>query len=129
MLTDKTWLNGDNILLESGSRGNDIVLTLDINLQQEVEKILEQQLVKAKREANTEYYNKSFVVYSKLFFISLFFIVVGCIKLFSAAVKYVVSAVKLSIFFLSLYNYTTEKTFNQIVSKWKVNPETKICER
>ena len=25
----------------------------------------------------------------------------------------------LSIFFLSLYNYTTEKTFNQIVSKWK----------
>ncbi|MBE6138244.1 MAG: penicillin-binding protein 2 [Firmicutes bacterium] len=53
---------GDNILLEEGKRGNDIVLTIDIDLQIEVEKILEQELVKAKKEANTEYYNKSFVV-------------------------------------------------------------------
>jgi len=56
--------SGDNILLESGSRGNDIMLTIDINLQRDVEKILEQQLIMAKKEANTEYYNKSFVVIS-----------------------------------------------------------------
>lgn len=56
--------NGDNILLESGSRGNDIVLTIDINLQKAVEEILEEQLIRAKKEANTEYYNKSFVIIS-----------------------------------------------------------------
>jgi len=56
--------NGDNILLEAGSRGNDIVLTIDINLQKAVEEILEEQLKRAKGEANTEYYNKSFVVIS-----------------------------------------------------------------
>ena len=54
----------ENILLESGSRGNDIVLTIDIKLQQEIERILEEQLRIAKGEANTEYYNKSFVVIS-----------------------------------------------------------------
>ena len=54
--------SGENILLEEGSRGNDIVLTIDINLQSEVEKILEKELIRAKGEANTEYYNKSFVI-------------------------------------------------------------------
>ena len=56
--------DGDNILLEPGSRGNDIVLTIDINLQQAIEEILEEQLRRAKEEANTEYYNKSFVIIS-----------------------------------------------------------------
>lgn len=56
--------SGDNILLEAGSRGNDIVLTIDINLQTAVENILEEQLRKAKTEPNTEYYNKSFVIIS-----------------------------------------------------------------
>lgn len=49
-------------LIEEGSRGNDIVLTIDIKLQQEVEKILEEELIKAKSEPNTTYYNRSFVV-------------------------------------------------------------------
>lgn len=56
--------NGDNILLEEGSRGSDIVLTIDIDLQQEVERILEEQMRRAKTERNTEYYNKSFVIIS-----------------------------------------------------------------
>ena len=54
--------NGEKILKEEGKRGNDIVLTIDIELQKQVEKILEKQLLKAKKEPNTEYYNKSFVV-------------------------------------------------------------------
>lgn len=56
--------SGDNILLEAGNRGSDIVLTIDINLQKAVEEILEEQLKRAKGEANTEYYNKSFVIIS-----------------------------------------------------------------
>lgn len=54
--------NGSKTLITEGKRGNDIVLTIDIELQQTVEKILEEELIKAKSEANTEYYNRSFVI-------------------------------------------------------------------
>ena len=54
--------NKDKLLLTEGIRGNDIVLTIDITLQQEVERILEEQLIRAKSEVNTEYYNRSFVI-------------------------------------------------------------------
>lgn len=60
-----TYKVGDNnelILLSDGKRGNDIVLTIDINLQMEVEQILSEEILKAKGEPNTEYYNHSFVV-------------------------------------------------------------------
>ncbi len=49
-------------LIKEGSRGNDIVLSIDINLQQQVEKIIEEQLLRAKTEANTEYYDHSSVI-------------------------------------------------------------------
>ncbi len=49
-------------LLEEGSRGNDIVLTIDIKLQQEVERILAEEVIKTKSEANTNFYDHSFVV-------------------------------------------------------------------
>lgn len=49
-------------LLKEGKRGNDIVLTIDIKLQQEVERILAEQIISAKSEANTNYYDHSFVV-------------------------------------------------------------------
>ena len=49
-------------LVEEGRRGNDIVLTIDIKLQQEVERILSEQVLKTKSEANTEYYDHSSVV-------------------------------------------------------------------
>jgi cell division protein FtsI/penicillin-binding protein 2 len=49
-------------LISEGKRGNDIVLTIDIKLQQEIEKILEEEVMNTKSESNTEYYNRSFVV-------------------------------------------------------------------
>ncbi len=54
--------DGTYKLIEEGSRGNDIVLTIDIKLQQEVEKIIVNNLIRAKNEPNTEYYNKAFVI-------------------------------------------------------------------
>lgn len=49
-------------LIDEGSRGNDIVLSIDINLQREVERIIEEQMIRAKSEANTEYYDHSSVI-------------------------------------------------------------------
>ncbi len=49
-------------LIQEGSRGKDIVLTIDIALQQEVERILSEQIYYAKSEPNTEYYDHSSVV-------------------------------------------------------------------
>lgn len=49
-------------LVKEEVRGHDLVLTIDINLQQEVDHILEEELRRAKTEANTEYFNRSFVV-------------------------------------------------------------------
>ena len=49
-------------LLEEGKKGNDIYLTIDIELQKEIESILEEEILKAKKEPNTNYYNRSFVV-------------------------------------------------------------------
>jgi len=54
--------NGEKVLTKSGTRGNDIVLTIDIELQTDIEEILEDELKKAKKEKNTEYYNRSFVI-------------------------------------------------------------------
>ena len=49
-------------LVKEGSRGKDIVLSIDINLQQQVERILEEQIRRAKGEANTEFYDHSSVI-------------------------------------------------------------------
>ena len=49
-------------LLKEGSRGKDIVLTIDIVLQSEVERIIADYVRNTKREANTEYYDSSTVV-------------------------------------------------------------------
>lgn len=54
--------NGKKTLIEKGTRGNDIVLSIDINLQQELEKIIEEELINAKKEPNTEYYDHTSVV-------------------------------------------------------------------
>ena len=56
--------DGTRKIIDEGSRGNDIVLTIDIKLQQEIEKILEEEIVKAKKEKNTKYYDRSFVIIS-----------------------------------------------------------------
>ena len=49
-------------LIKEGSRGKDIVLTIDINLQMEVERIISEQMIRAKSEPNTEYYDHSSVI-------------------------------------------------------------------
>ncbi|MGM9881993.1 MAG: peptidoglycan D,D-transpeptidase FtsI family protein [Bacilli bacterium] len=51
-------------LVSEGKRGNDIVLTIDINLQQYLEEVLSEEVMNAKGEAGTKYYNRSFVVIS-----------------------------------------------------------------
>lgn len=54
--------SGEYKLVKEGTRGNDIVLTIDIELQKEVERILTEEVLKAKTEPNTKYYDRSFVV-------------------------------------------------------------------
>ena len=56
--------NGVKVLVEEGSKGNDIYLTIDINLQLAVEEIMKEQMLKAKSEPNSEYYDHSFVIIS-----------------------------------------------------------------
>jgi len=53
---------GAYTVIEEGKRGNDIYLTIDIKLQKKLEEILEQEVLRSKKEKNTDYYNKSFVV-------------------------------------------------------------------
>lgn len=54
--------NGVKTLVEKGTRGNDIVLSIDINLQIKLEQIIEEELINAKSEANTQYYDHTSVV-------------------------------------------------------------------
>ena len=54
--------NNQLTLIEEGKRGNDIVLTIDIELQKKVEEILKKEIVNAKKEPSTKYYNHSYVV-------------------------------------------------------------------
>ena len=51
-------------LVSQGKRGNDIVLTIDIDLQKYLEDVLSWEVLSAKNEPNTRYYNRSFVVIS-----------------------------------------------------------------
>ncbi len=46
----------------NGKRGNDIILTIDIKLQEYVESVLEEELRKSKYEYNTTYFNKAYVI-------------------------------------------------------------------
>ena len=58
-------LNDDNSysLVKDGVRGNDIVLTIDINIQKEVEKILDEEIMNAKvNDLNTSLYDGSHVI-------------------------------------------------------------------
>ncbi len=57
--------NNEYKLISEGSKGNDIYLTIDIKLQSEVEKILEKEIKKAKKEKNTKYYDHSYVIISE----------------------------------------------------------------
>ena len=56
--------NNEYELVSQGKRGNDIILTIDIDLQKNLEEILKQEVLNAKKEPNTKYYNRSFAVIS-----------------------------------------------------------------
>ena len=49
-------------LVSEGKRGNDIVLTIDIELQQQLEAILNEEILSTKGQPNTEYYDRSYAV-------------------------------------------------------------------
>ena len=49
-------------LVNEGKRGNDIVLTIDINLQKYLEESLTNEVLLAKQEAHTGYYDHSFAI-------------------------------------------------------------------
>lgn len=56
-------IQNDNTLKlkKEGKRGNDIVLSIDIELQLKLEEMLKKEILRTKQEANTEFYNKSFI--------------------------------------------------------------------
>lgn len=58
----KIYNHGEKVLTKLGKKGNDIKLTIDIELQKELENILEEEIKKTKKEPNTDYYNRSFVI-------------------------------------------------------------------
>lgn len=60
-------VNDDNTLslISEEKRGNDLVLSIDINMQLELEQVLMEQMKKDKHLANTEYYDHSYVIVSE----------------------------------------------------------------
>lgn len=62
----KNITKGNDVLeaetLSAGQRGKDLVLTIDMDLQLAVEKIIEEELLIAKRQSNTQLLDRAFVV-------------------------------------------------------------------
>ena len=57
--------DGNNYeLIENGKRGNDIVLTIDIELQKYLEERLKEEVTATKGEPNTKYYERSYAIIS-----------------------------------------------------------------
>lgn len=54
--------NGVYELISNGNRGNDIVLTIDINLQRYLEDVLTREVLATKNEINTQFYDHSFAI-------------------------------------------------------------------
>lgn len=57
--------NGNYVVLKEGTRGNDIVISIDIELQKEIEKIVEEELIYTKvNDKYTDFFDRAFVVIS-----------------------------------------------------------------
>ena len=54
--------NNEKILIKEPEKGNDLVLTIDINLQKYVDDILIEEVKKAKKSYSSKYYNHSYVM-------------------------------------------------------------------
>jgi penicillin-binding protein A len=61
-ITDKAGNVLDTKVISEGQRGKDLVLTVDMDLQLAVEKIIEEELLKAKQEPRTRLLDRAFVV-------------------------------------------------------------------
>lgn len=57
-------VNNDNslTLVSEGKKGSDLYLSIDINLVNEINTIIKEELVKAKKHLNTEYLNDTYVI-------------------------------------------------------------------
>lgn len=62
----KYLVNRDNTLelVEEASKGNDLVLSIDIDIQQKVESVLQEKILLGKTKKNTEYYHDSYALVS-----------------------------------------------------------------
>lgn len=54
--------DGKRVLISKGKKGKDIKLSLDIDLETKIDEMLEKELLKAKKEVNTDYFNKIYLV-------------------------------------------------------------------
>lgn len=61
-VTDKAGNILETKVVSEGQRGKDLVLTVDMDLQLAVEKVIEEELLKAKSTANTGFLDRAFVV-------------------------------------------------------------------
>lgn len=61
-ITDKSGNIVDSEVITEGSRGKDLVLTIDMDLQVATEKIIEKHLLAKKRLGNTKFLDRAFVV-------------------------------------------------------------------
>ena len=61
-ITDKAGNVLDTEIITEGQRGKDLVLSIDTDLQVAVEKIIEEELWKAKSQGNTRFLDRAFVV-------------------------------------------------------------------
>ena len=59
-------VNDDNTLTlkTPEKRGNDVILAIDINLQMDIERIMEEKILAGKKLQNTEYYNHAYAIVS-----------------------------------------------------------------
>ena len=57
-------VNSDNTLtlVEEGSQGNDLVLSIDIDVQLNLENILKENIINAKKRKNTDYFSESYSI-------------------------------------------------------------------
>lgn len=61
-------LDGNDLIkIKNGKSGNDLYLTIDIDIQNMVDNILETEIKSAKRSINTKYFDKSYVTISNPF--------------------------------------------------------------
>lgn len=54
--------NNEKEVLKEAKKGTDIMLSIDIELQQKIDNMLEKELINAKNEINTKYFNRSYIV-------------------------------------------------------------------